>query len=152
MKKIFLGLVILMHITMYSQNKNESINYQSTNDLNLKTRSRVKDLDISIPKMRAEFFVRLYSLLNSQPEKSYEGYEFFIKDRKTGLEFSAGLTAFGVGYFAENNSAKMIQTIDKFNNFLFNNFKDLKDCKIEIENDFGRSIFGFENGKIIESF
>lgn len=124
--------------------------YESTNSINLKTRSRVIDLDIMKPKIRAEFYVRLYSLLKTKPEESFEGYEFFIKDAETGLEFSAGLTGFGVGYFAENNSTKTIEIINKFNDLLFNQFLDLKDCKMELENDFGKSIFGFENGKIIE--
>lgn len=66
------------------------------------------------------------------------------------MEFSAGLTGFGVGYFAENNSTKTIENINKFNDLLFNQFTQLKDCKIDLENDYGKSIFGFENGKIIE--
>ena len=150
MKNIFFAILLLTQVSVYSQTKNEKMKYETTNSINLRTRSRVIDLDIMNPKIRAEFYVRLYSLLNINPEKSYEGYEFFIKDTETGLEFSAGLTGFGVGYFAENNSAKIIEIINKFNDFLFNQFTELKECKIELENDYGKSIFGFESGKIIE--
>ncbi len=148
MKNIFFTILLLTQVNLYSQNK--KMKYEATNSTNLKTRSRVIDLNIMTPKIRAEFYVRLYSLLNTKPEKSFEGYEFFIKDTETGLEFSAGLTGFGVGYFAENNSTKTIENINKFNDLLFNQFTQLKDCKIELENDYGKSIFGFENGKIIE--
>jgi hypothetical protein len=148
MKNIIVAILLLTQVSVYSQN--EKMKYETTNSINLRTRSRVIDLNIMTPKIRAEFYVRLYSLLNTKPEKSFEGYEFFIKDTETGLEFSAGLTGFGVGYFAENNSTKTIENINKFNDLLFNQFTQLKDCKIELENDYGKSIFGFENGKIIE--
>jgi hypothetical protein len=128
----------------------ENMKYESINSQNLKTRSRVIDLDIMKPKIRAEFYVRLYSFLKTEPEKSYEGYEFFIRDKETGLEFSAALTGFGVGYFAKDNSTKTIENINKFNDFLFNHFSEFKDCKIQLKNDFGQSIFGYENEKIIE--
>ena len=150
MRRIFFVILILTQISACSQNKNRKMKYESTNSVNLKTRSRVIDLDIMKPKIRAEFYVRLFSLLQTKPENSFEGYEFFIKDTETGLEFSAGLTGFGVGYFAENNSKETIENINKFNDYLFNQLIELKDCKIELENDFGKSIFGFENGKIIE--
>jgi hypothetical protein len=148
MKNIFFAILLLTQVNLYSQNK--KMKYETTNSTNLRTRSRVIDLNIMTPKIRAEFYVRLYSLLNTKPEKSFEGYEFFIKDTETGLEFSAGLNGFGVGYFAENNSTKTIENINKFNDLLFNQFTQLKECKIELENDFGKSILGFENGKIIE--
>ena len=148
MRNILFTILLLIQFNVYSQNK--KMRYESTNSQNLRTRSRVFDLDIMKPKIRAEFYVRLFSLLKTEPEKSYEGYEFFIKDLETGLEFSAGLTGFGVGYFSEDNSQKTIENINKFNEFLFNQLSELKDCKIELENDFGKSIFGFENGKLIE--
>jgi hypothetical protein len=150
---IIITTFLVLSCNTKSQENNdysENVKYESINSQNLKTRSRVIDLDIMKPKIRAEFYVRLYSLLKTEPEKSYEGYEFFIKDKETGLEFSAALTGFGVGYFAENNSTKTIENINKFNDFLFNELSEFKDCKIELENDFGKSIFGYENGKIIE--
>mgnify|MGYP003610354716 CR=1 FL=1 len=155
MKKIIIVLSVFLTVSCNSKaqkNKpnSENMKYEPISSQNFKERRRVIDLDISKPKIRAEFYVRLYSLLKTKPEKSYEGYEFFIKDKQTGLEFSAGLTGFGVGYFAKDNSRKTIETINRFNDFLFDEFSDFKDCKIEVENDFGKSIFGYEKGKIIE--
>jgi archaellum component FlaF (FlaF/FlaG flagellin family) len=150
MKNIFLAISFLVILSVYSKSNNEKMNFETTNNLNLSTRIRVIDLNIMTPNIRAEFYVRLYSLLNSNPEISYEGYEFYIKDTETGLEFSAALTGFGVGYFAENKSTKTIDNINKFNNLLFSSAVELKDCKIEVQNDFGKSIFGFENDKIID--
>jgi hypothetical protein len=124
--------------------------YISSNSDNIRSRNRVKEISILIPKIRAEFYVRLFSLLKSDPEVSEEGYEFFIKDNQTGKEFSAGLTGFGVGYFASENTTEILELISTFHNYLFQEFTELKECRIEIENDYGKSIFGYENEKIIE--
>ena len=116
---------------------------------NKKSGYRIKDISIIIPKIRSEFFVRLYTLLNSNPESSNEGYEFFIKDKVTGLEFSAGLTGFGPGYFCADSSEKARETIEIFHETLFKLSK-LKDCKLEIQHDFGKTILGYENDSFVE--
>nr|MBA3900930.1 hypothetical protein [Bacteroidota bacterium] len=116
-----------------------------SNSTYLSKRERIKDISIIIPKIRSEFYVRLYSLLDCEPEISDKGYEFFIKDTLTAKEFSAGLTGFGPGYFALDKSNEMIDLVSKFHDSLFNKLTDLKECKIEIENDFGKSVFGYEN-------
>jgi hypothetical protein len=117
---------------------------------NHKSGGRVKDISIIIPQIRSEFFVRLYTYFEADPDVSYEGYEYFIKDRLTGLEFSAGLTGFGPGYFSTDDSAQAKEIIDLFHENLFKNITDLKDCKLEIQNDFGKTILGYENGSLIE--
>mgnify|MGYP000650335175 CR=1 FL=1 len=124
--------------------------YQLANKNDFKQLVRVFDLDLLKPKIRAEFFVRLYSLFNIYPEINYEGYEFFIINKDSGIKFSAALTGFGPGYFAEDNSMITMEVIHNFNTFLFQEFNDLKSCRIEIEHDFGKSIFGFEKGNIFE--
>ena len=121
-----------------------------SNSSYLRNRERVKDISITIPKIRSEFYVRLYTLLNCDPEISYEGYEFFIKDIQTGKEFSAGLTGFGPGYFATDKSIETMDMVSQFHDYLFKGLSDLKECKIEIEHDFGRSVFGFQNNELIE--
>ena len=138
-----------MQLSTYSQSNKVKMNYKSINGASLHNTIRVVDLNMLQPKISAEFFVRLFSLLNTKPEENSEGYEFFIKDIETGLEFSAALTGFGAGYFAEKKSKQVVENIKKFNDLLFN-YKELKECKIEIGHDFGKSILGYENGKIIE--
>ena len=115
-----------------------------------KAGDRIKDISILLPKIRSEFFVRLYTLLNANPETSHEGYEFFIKDKVTGLEFSAGLTGFGPGYFCVDSSEKAREIVNLFHEILFNNLLELKDCRLEIEHDFGKTILGYENGSFLE--
>ena len=122
---------------------------KSTNT-NLGKQERIKDVSIIILKIRSEFYVRLHSLLDFDPEISDEGYEFFIRDIETGKEFSAGLTGFGPGYFAQDKSTETIDLVSQFHEFLFREFTDLKECKIEIEHDFGKSVFGYHNNELIE--
>ncbi len=124
--------------------------FVKSNSSNLRNRERVKDVSIIIPKIRSEFYVRLYSLLEFEPEISDEGYEFFIKDTQTGKEFSAGLTGFGPGYFASDKSAETIDLASKFHDILFNELSELKECRIEIEHDFGKSVFGYADKELIE--
>ena len=117
---------------------------------NHKPGNRIKDISITIPKIRSEFFVRLYTYLETDPEVGYEGFEFFIKDTLTGLEFSAGLTGFGPGYFSTDNSDQAKDVVNLFHEDLFKNTTAFKECKLEIENDFGKTILGYENGNLIE--
>jgi len=117
---------------------------------NRKSGNRVKDVSILIPKIRSEFFVRLYTYFGTDPDVGYEGYEFFIKDNLTGLEFSAGLTGFGPGYFSADNSVQAKGIIDLFHEDLFKNITELKDCKLVIQHDFGKTTLGYENGSLIE--
>lgn len=122
--------------------------FVSTDGSGLRSRTRIKEVNILLPNIRAEFYVRLYSLLEVQPEVIEEGYEFFIRDTETGKEFSAGLTGFGPGYFANENSEEMIALVSKFHESLLRDLPELKPCRLEIENDFGKSILGYENGQI----
>ena len=115
------------------------------------TGNRVKSKDILKPKIRAEFYVRLFSLLNFEPEISFEGYEFYIKDTITGLEFSAGLTGFGPGYFSKETSSGIESLIDEFDSLLFDVDLTLMDCQIEYEHDFGKSILSCVKGQIREA-
>ena len=117
---------------------------------NRRTGDRIKDLSIIIPKIRSEFFVRLYTFVDTNPEVCYEGYEFFIKDKLTELEFSAGLTGFGIGYFCTEQSTVAKEIIELFHNELFKNTYEYKECKLEIQHDFGKTILGYENGNLIE--
>ena len=115
----------------------------------LEAGDRVKDINILLPKRRSEFYVRLYTLFNANPQVSYEGYEYFIIDTLTGVEFSAGLTGFGPGYFSSDHSVKVKDTIDYFHEILFKQ-SEFKDCRLEMENDFGKTILGYENNGFIE--
>ena len=66
----------------------------------------MKSIDILLPLIRSKFYVRLFSVLGYEPTITEEGYEFYIIDVKSGTEFSAGLTAFGPGYFVKMTQIK----------------------------------------------
>ncbi len=100
------------------------IRFEKSN--NHRSGDRIKDLSILIPKIRAEFFVRLYSYFGTYPPLGYEGLEFFIKDKLSHLEFSAGLTGFGTGYFSEDTSDQAKEIIDLFHEDLFKNPTEFK--------------------------
>ena len=38
----------------------------------------------------------------------------------------------------------------KFHDILFNELSELKECRIEIEHDFGKSVFGYADKELIE--
>ena len=111
---------------------------------------RVKSKDIQTPKIRAEFYVRLYSLLQFKPEITFEGYDFYIKDTVSGLTFNAGLSGFGAGYFSKEKSDDIEKIIIEFDEIVFNQNLRLVDCQIEYQHDFGKTVIGFSKGKIIE--
>ena len=94
--------------------------------------NRVKDINLGIPQIRADFFVRLFSLLGAEPEISFEGYDFFIEDNQNGKMFSAGLTGFGLGYFAADETEETKQMIDDFHDELFDAELKMKTCQNRI--------------------
>lgn len=114
------------------------------------TGDRIQEKNISTPKIRAEFYVRLFSFLKFNPEITNEGFEFYITDTVTGLEFSAGLTGFGAGYFCDDDSDETIAVITDLDKQVFNPKLSLVPCQIEYKHDFGKSILGCDNGEIVE--
>jgi len=109
---------------------------------------RVKDKNLQLPKIIAEFYVRLASLLGQEPEVRFEGYESYIKDPVTGIEFSAGLSGFGPGYFCNEDSPEALRIIDEFDKVLFSDGLNLVDCRMEYFHDFGKTILSCKNGVI----
>ena len=113
-------------------------------------RVRVKSKDLQTPKIRSEFFVKLFSLLKFDPEIIYEGFEFYIKDTVSGIEFSAGLNGFGPGYFCSENSTESISIINEFDEEVFSENSILLDCSLEYVHDFGKTILSCSAGEINE--
>ncbi|MFT6748063.1 MAG: hypothetical protein ACJAZ2_002421 [Glaciecola sp.] len=124
--------------------------FQAFTGSNIARLKRVKDISISLPKIRAEFYVRLVSVLGYEPSIIDEGYEFYLKDKVSGKVFSAALTGFGPGYFAADKSEETLAIVEELHAIVFAPSLDLKDCKTEYEHDFGKTILGHENDEIIE--
>jgi len=124
--------------------------FQSFTESNIPQLERVKDISTSLPKIRSEFYVRLFSILGREASMGFEGYEFLIKDKVSGKVFSTALTGFGPGYFAPDKSEETLAIVDELHAIVFAPLLDLKDCKTEYEHDFGKTILGHENDEIIE--
>jgi len=146
MKQRFLDeltLVVIPRLLKLTMEKNINERFYAVKCPNFKSFTRIKDVSIIIPQIRAEFYVRLFSFLGTEPEVTNEGYEFFIEDKLTGHNFSAGLTGFGPGYFAANETAELKQLVEDFHQNLFNAKLNMRKCKMEYQHDFGKSILGF---------
>jgi hypothetical protein len=75
----------------------------------------------------------------------YEGYEYNIKDKKTGLDFIVSYGAFGPAFYAEKlNVEKIKPVVIMFEKFL--DHSQNVDCEIEVETDFGIYLCGAKNG------
>ena len=111
---------------------------------------KIFTMDLSFPKIRAEYYVRLHSLLETKGTPHYEGFEFIIHDIQTDTKFTLALTGFGLSYFAEKNSTEIQNCINEFNTYLFSEFNNLSECTFEYEHDFGKTILGCKNGEVFE--
>lgn len=111
-----------------------------------KSNIRIKSLAIHNDAF-CEFFVRLYSLLGEQPQKYYEGFAFRIYDNENDFYFEASLTAFGAGYFAEEDNDNTQRIINEFNAILYAKDLELKECSLSYEHDFGETLFAYKNGE-----
>ena len=109
---------------------------------------RVLSLPIN-DKIHCEFYVRLNSLLGEPNQTNFEGFSYYIYDKEKNIHFSACLTGFGAGYFAKIDSKETKKIISDFHQNLYSNKLVLKECILEFEHDFGKSTFGFKNGKYI---
>ncbi|WP_196889259.1 hypothetical protein [Aureivirga sp. CE67] len=115
------------------------------------TGDRIESKNIAIPKIRAEFFVRLFSFLGFEPDVTEEGYAFYIQDSETGLNFSAELTGFGPGYFSKENPEEVLKNIKEFDQLVFSEDLDLKETSFSYEHDFGTTILAYKNNEILET-
>ena len=126
------------------------MNNRFLNNPNQGNGPRIFDKGIQTPKIRSEFYVRLFSFLQFEPQINFEGYEYFIKDSVSGIEFSAGLNGFGPGYFCKENSEEVLSLITEFDSMVFNEKLNLLDCKMEYFHDFGKTILACSEGQITE--
>lgn len=107
---------------------------------------------VSLPTKQAvfcDFYVRLYAFLGEPSSVQFEGFTYTIYDQKNDFYFSAELNGFGAGYFAGDDTQSTKNYLKEFHAQLFASDLELKDCLLEYEHDFGRSVMGFAKGEII---
>jgi|GEM_PF-6379711 len=108
--------------------------------------NRIKSLPIE-PLVTSEFYTRLYSLFGKPGYIDFEGFTYIILDTVENKTFEASLTAFGAGYFSEDDSEATQKMIEHFHNMLYSEELKLKECKIKFGSDYGKIILGFSKGK-----
>lgn len=75
----------------------------------------------------------------------FEGYEYNIKDKKTGLGFVVSYGASGPAYYAEKGNVEGLKpVVAAFEKFLASS-KNV-DCEIEVDTDFGLYLCGSKDG------
>ncbi len=75
----------------------------------------------------------------------FEGFDYYIKDEKTGVIFIAYFGAGGPAYASKKTDTEKIKLRIKDFEYLLDNSKNA-DCEIEIQNDFGIYLCGAKNG------
>ena len=82
-----------------------------------------------------DFLSRMWGNFGKPEDILYEGFNYYIKDKKTDITFIVYFGASGPAYAANKND---------FENLLDNS--KLVDCEIEVETDYGIYLCGAKNG------
>lgn len=105
-----------------------------------KTREITSHYDVS------EFLAKLWYLFGKPNSIFYEGYNYTIKDTKTGVIFTADCAGSGPGYGGKREDFKKLESIINDFEILLSN-TPLADCEIEFENDFFTAKYGSKDGQ-----
>ena len=107
---------------------------------------RIALLNVFTPNIIGQLYSRLFTLFGNPKKVMFEGFIYYLADKKNQINFGIGLTQSGIGYFAEKKSKKILKQLKEFDELIFSSNLKIADCQIEIENDFGKIILGSKNG------
>lgn len=92
-----------------------------------------------------DFLSRMWGNFGKPEDILYEGFNYYIKDKKTDITFIVYFGAGGPAYAANKNDFEKVKLLIKdFENLLDNS--KLVDCEIEVETDYGIYLCGAKNG------
>jgi len=140
----------------------QSMNRENINDINIQIRndrfelaedksaygtSLFKNREINNPKIFiGDFLSKLWSLYGKPESIFYEGFSYTIRDKETGVIFTAYCSGSGPAYGGFQKDFENL-------NLIITDFEELllttpnADCEIEFETDFGVMKCGSEDGK-----
>ena len=154
MKKSIAIILLLISNLFFAQIKN-SINMNSqfiVLDSSEIDKSKLKNFElVDFGMMRSQsapigdFLSRMWGNFGKPEDILYEGFNYYIKDKKTDITFIVYFGAGGPAYAANKNDFQKVKLLIKdFENLLDNS--KLVDCEIEVETDYGIYLCGAKNG------
>lgn len=119
--------------------------YSKNNESDLQIK-KIALLNTFTPNFIGQLYSRLFTVFGNPKEVIFEGFMYYLTDKKNQINFGIGLTQSGIGYFAEKKSKKILKQLQEFDELIFSANLKIADCQIEIENDFGKMILGSKDG------
>ncbi|MHC1684234.1 MAG: hypothetical protein AB6733_14965 [Clostridiaceae bacterium] len=89
-----------------------------------------------------EFLSKMWAIYG-EAEVIYEGFQYSLKDKETGLIFHAGFANFGPGYLGFTDDFEKIKSVAEEIEKLI---KDVEPADCELDTDFGPFIAGAKDG------
>lgn len=120
----------------------------------IKELEMVKELDLHTNLIKAEFYTRLHSKLGVEPVVIYGGYQFHMRDAKSGIEFMLQLKNGEFSYWGPHRSTQTLEVVDTFHDYIFNTFSKDEWVKgyTEFDTDNGHFTCGFMGGELFEEY
>ena len=146
-------LILLLFINCKSQNIIKNINQ----DFIQVNKSEIKENDlesyelVEFGKIRNEsapygdFLSRMWANFGKPESVMLEGFNYFIKDKRSNIVFLAYFGASGPGYAAKKNDIEKLKPRIAIFESILDKSKNV-DCEQEIETDFGIYLCGAKNG------
>ncbi len=91
-----------------------------------------------------DFISRLWAAFGKPQELMYEGFNYTIRHKETGIVFTAYSAGSGPAYGGSSEQEKINYVVEEFDNLLRK--VEPADCEIEYETDFGTMLSGSKNG------
>ena len=92
-----------------------------------------------------DFLSRMWENFGKPERTMFEGFDYYIKDKKSKIIFIAYFGASGPSYATKNENIEKMKLRIKDFEILLDNSKNA-DCEIEVENDYGIFLCGSKNG------
>jgi hypothetical protein len=151
--KYFL-IVCLLFIKCHSPIKNDTkvnkdfrvirlneINKIDLNEFELVDHGKIRNESAPI----GDHLSRMWQNFGKPETIMYEGFDYYIKDVKSGIVFIAYFGAGGPAYSSRKSDLSKMKSIIKDFEYLLDNSKNA-DCEIKIQTDFGTYYCGAKNG------
>jgi hypothetical protein len=124
---------------------NNKVEFSRFEQINTQSLLNQKICEIPLTeKMISSLFARLFAMFNHSPNIIESGFFQTIKDKETDSIFSLEFNQFGLGYFSNQNTANVKESISIFHSTLLSDLINLQKCKAHITTDFGEIELGYD--------
>ena len=154
MKKNIAFILLLITNLFFAQiknstNMNKEFIVVHSNEIDKNKLKNFELVDFGVMRSQSapigDFLSRMWGNFGKPEGILYEGFNYYIKDKKTDITFIVYFGAGGPAYASQKDDIEKVKLIIKDFENLLEHSKNV-DCEIEVETDYGIYLCGAKNG------